>query len=152
MGSWARPEIVEAGIDYTVKPVPVWEDAVSQNRFDIYAYFHMVNSRSAPEVQEAAWQLAWTLDTHPVEYLQATGLLQPQKVLVESQEYKDTPDIDVFLGEMETSLYSPRIAPFNEVADALMRARDRAVVEGMSVPETLAMAQEEIDAIMADTN
>jgi multiple sugar transport system substrate-binding protein len=150
MGSWARPEIVEAGIEYTVKPVPIWADAVSQNHFDIYAYFHMVNSRSAPEVQEAAWKLAWALDSHPVEYLEATGLLQPQKILVESEVYQNTPDIDVFLGEMETSLYSPRIAAFNEVADALMRARDRSVVEGMPVAESLAQAQEEIDAIMAE--
>jgi multiple sugar transport system substrate-binding protein len=151
LGSWARPQIVEAGIEYTVKPVPIWADAVSQNHFDIYAYFHMVNARSAPEVQEAAWQLAWALDSHPAEYLEATGLLQPQKVLVESEVYQNTEDIDVFLGQMETSLYSPRIAPFNEVADILMRARDRAIVEGVPVAEVLAQAQEEIDAILPAT-
>jgi len=151
LGSWARPEIVAAGIPYTVKPVPVWADAKSQNHFDIYAYFHMVNAHSAPEVQEAAWKLIWALDTHPAEYLKAAGLLQPQKVLVDSPEYKDTPDIDVFLNEMTTSQYSPRIPTFNEVADILMKARDRAVVEKVPVQEVLQDAQTQIDKVMAET-
>jgi multiple sugar transport system substrate-binding protein len=151
LGSWAKPGVEEAGIDYTVKPVPIWENAVNRNHFDTYAYFHMVNARSAPEVQEAAWKLAWYLDSFPVDYMVNTGLLQPQKVLVESEEYAAVPYLDLFLKEMEVSMYSPRVPRFIEVADALMRARDRAVVEGMPIPESLAIAQEEIDAIMAET-
>jgi multiple sugar transport system substrate-binding protein len=151
LGSWAKPDVEEAGIDYTVKPVPIWENAVNRNHFDTYAYFHMVNARSAPEVQAAAWKLAWYLDSHPVDYMVNTGLLQPQKVLVESAEYKAVPYIDLFLKEMEVSMYSPRVPRFIEVADALARARDRVVVEGMAIPESLATAQEEIDAIMAET-
>jgi multiple sugar transport system substrate-binding protein len=151
MGSWAKPLVEEAGINYSVKPVPIWADAVNQNHFDTYAYFHMVNARSAPEVQAAAWKLAWFLDSHPIDYMVNTGLLQTQKVLAESQEFKDIPYMDVFLGQMETSMYSPRIAGFYEVADALARARDRSVVEGMPIPESLAIAQEEIDKIMAES-
>jgi len=111
----------------------------------------MVNSRSAPEVQEAAWKLAWYLDSHPIDYMVNTGLLQPQKVLQESQEFQNIPYMDLFLTQMETSMYSPRIPRFYEVADALARARDRSVVEGMSVAESLSIAQEEIDQIMADS-
>ncbi|HXF64434.1 MAG TPA: extracellular solute-binding protein, partial [Caldilineaceae bacterium] len=151
IGSWGRPSVEEAGIDYTVKPVPIWENAVNRNHFDTYAYFHMVNARSAPEVQAAAWKLAWYLDSHPIDYMVNTGLLQPQKVLQESQEFQDIPYMDLFLSMMETSMYSPRIPRFYEVADALARARDRCIVEGMSVPESLAIAQEEIDQIMADS-
>ncbi len=150
MGSWARPGVVEAGIDYTVKPVPIWEDAVNQNHFDIYAYFHMVNSRSAPEVQEAAWMLAEFLDSHPEEYLAHTGLLQARKSVVESETYRNTPFLDVFLDQMTTSMYSPRIPRFIEVADSLARTRDRIIVEGMDLKESMAIGQEEIDAIMAE--
>jgi len=32
----------------------------------------------------------------------------------------------------------------------LARARDRSVVDGMAIPESLKIAQEEIDKIMAD--
>ena len=143
LGSWARPQIEEAKIDYTVKPVPIWANAKNKNHFDIYAYFHMVNARSAPEVQKAAWKLAAFLDSHPVDYMVNTGLLQARNELVESKEYKETPFIDVYLEEMKVSMYSPRIPNFVEVADALARARDRSLVEGMSIPESLLMAQEE---------
>jgi len=149
LGSWAKPGVEKAGIDYTVKPVPIWENAKNKNHFDIYAYFHMVSAKSAPEVQVAAWKLAWALDSHPIDYMVNTGLLQPQKVLSESKEFKDIPYLNVFLDEMSVSMYSPHVAQFTEVADALMRARDRSVVEGMAIPESLKTAQDEIDKIMA---
>ena len=150
MGSWAKPVVEEAGIDYTVKPVPIWENAVNQNHFDIYAYFHMVNAGAAPEVQAAAWKLAYFLDSHPIDYMVNTGNLQPKVELIESQEFKDIPYMDIFLGQMEVSMYSPRSASFIEIADALARARDRSIVDGMAIPESLKIAQEEIDKIMAD--
>jgi len=152
MGSWARPGVLEAGIDYTVKPVPIWENAVNQNHFDIYAYFHMVNSRSEPAVQEAAWQLAEFLDSHPVDYLANTGLLQARIEAVESETFKNIPFLDVFLDQMTTSMYSPRVARFTEVADVLARVRDRIIVEGMDLKESMAIGQEEIDAILSETN
>jgi multiple sugar transport system substrate-binding protein len=151
LGSWAKPSVEEAGIDYTVKPVPIWENAVNQNHFDIYAYFHMVNAHSAPEVQEAAWKLAYFLDSHPIDYMVSTGLLQPKVELAESQEFQDIPYLDVFLSQMEVSMYSPRVERFIEVADALARARDRAVVDGMPVRQSLQTAQEEVVGILGDS-
>lgn len=150
MGSWAKPGIEEAGIDYTVKPVPIWENAVNKNHFDTYAYFHMVNAHSAPEVQAAAWKLAYYLDSHPIDYMVNTGLLQPKKELEASTEFKEIPYMDLFLNQMSVSMYSPRVPRFIEVADALMRARDRSVVDGMPVRESLQIAQDEIDTIMAE--
>jgi multiple sugar transport system substrate-binding protein len=151
MGSWAKPLVEEAGIDYLVKPVPIWENAVSKNHFDTYAFFHMVNSHSAPEVQAAAWKLAYFLDSHPIDYMVNTGLLQPKKELADSQEFKDIPYMSLYLDEMSVSMYSPRVPRFIEVADALARARDRAVVDGMPVRQSLQMAQEEVDTIMAES-
>ena len=151
MGSWAKPVVEEAGIDYTVKPVPIWENAVNQNHFDTYAYFHMVNASSAPEVQAAAWQLAYFLDSYPIDYVVNTGLLQPKKELAESKEFQEIPYLDLFLQEMEVSMYSPRSANFIEIADALARARDRSIVDGMAIPESLKIAQEEIDKILQDS-
>ena len=150
MGSWAKSTIEEAGIDYTVKPVPIWENAVSQNHFDTYAYFHMVNSHSAPEVQAAAWKLAYFLDSHPIDYMVNTGLLQPKTELADSKEFQDIPYMDIYLDEMSVSMYSPRLANFIEVADVLARARDRSIVDGMAIPESLQIAQDEIDKILED--
>lgn len=151
MGSWAKPVVEEAGIDYVVKPVPIWENAVNQNHFDIYAYFHMVNASAAPEVQAAAWKLAYFLDSYPIDYMVNTGLLQPKTELAESKEFQEIPYMDLFLKEMEVSMYSPRLANFIEVADALARARDRSIVDGMAIPESLKTAQEEIDKILAES-
>ncbi len=135
MGSWAKPLVEKAGIDYLVKPVPIWENAKNQNHFDIYAYFHQVNSHSAPEVQAAAWKLAWYLDSHPVDYMVNTGLMQPQKVLEQSKEFKDIPYMNVFLDEAKTSMYSPHIAQFTEVADALARAATAAWYKACPCPK-----------------
>jgi len=149
MGSWAKPLVEEAKIDYTVKKVPIWRNAKNKNHFDTYAYFHMVNARSARPVQQAAWKLAYYLDSFSVDYLVKTGLLQPRKEIVDSREFKETPYLNLFLEEMTASMYSPRIPRFIEVADALKRARDRSVVEGMDIKRSLATAQREIDEIMA---
>ena len=78
-------------------------------------------------------------------------MLQARKEVVESEVYQNTPYIDVFLDQMTTSMYSPRIPNFIEVADVLARARDRSVVEGMAIKESLAIAQTEIDEILAES-
>jgi multiple sugar transport system substrate-binding protein len=150
-GSWARPSLLENEIEYTVHPVPRWADGPNNNGFDIYAYFHMVNVEADAEVKPAAWQVAWYLDSHPVRYLETTGLLQPKKVVEESAVFQDTPFLDVFLDEMTVSMYSPRVPGFLEIADALARTRDRACVEGMAVEESLAIGKEEIDAILDES-
>jgi ABC-type glycerol-3-phosphate transport system substrate-binding protein len=110
----------------------------------------MVNARSSLEVQQAAWKLAYFLDSHPIEYLENTGLLQARKELVESDVFKNEEFLDIFLDEMSVSMYSPGIPQFFEVADVLKRARDRSVVEGMDIKESLSIAQEEMDAIFAE--
>lgn len=110
----------------------------------------MVNASASPEVQAAAWKLAYFLDSHPIEYMVKTGLLQPKIELSESKEFQEIPYMNIFLDEMAVSMYSPRLANFIEVADALARARDRSVVDGMAIPESLKMAQEEISKIIGD--
>jgi multiple sugar transport system substrate-binding protein len=147
-GSWARPGILNADIDYTVHPTPRWSNGANNNGFDIYAYFHMVNAQSDADTQRAAWQLAWHLDSHPVEYLDATGLLQPQKTVEDSEVFQNTPYLPLFLEEMTVSMYSPGVPAFLEIADALARVRDRAAIEGMAVEQSLAQGKQEIDAIL----
>jgi multiple sugar transport system substrate-binding protein len=146
-GSWRRAGLLDAGIDYTVYPAPRFEDAVNDNGFYTYAYFHMVNSQSAPEIQEAAWQLAWFLDSHPSDYLEKTGLLQTQKVVLESPTYQETPFLDVFLDEMVKSPYGPTPPGWTQIVAVLDRMRDQ-VVEGTAVPEALVAANDEINGIL----
>ncbi|MEZ4864815.1 MAG: extracellular solute-binding protein [Caldilineaceae bacterium] len=146
-GSWRRPGLVDAGIDYTVYPAPRFENAVNDSGFHTYAYFHMVNAQSDPEKQLAAWKLAWFLDSHPGDYLEKTGLLQTQKAVLESEAYKNTPFLNVFLDEMTKSVYAPTPPGWRQIVDSLDRMRD-GMVEGASIPEVLTAADEEINDIL----
>ena len=146
-GSWRRPGLLDADIDYTVYPAPRFDNAVNDNGFYTYAYFHMVNSQSDPEVQRAAWQLAWELDSHPGDYLEQTGLLQTKKEVTETAVFQETPFLNVFLEEMTKGLYAPTPPSWREIVDVLDRMRDSAV-EGTAVPEALTTADDEINEIL----
>ncbi len=148
-GSWRRAGLLDAGIDYTVYPAPRAENGVNDNGFYTYAYYHMVNSQSEPDIQAAAWQLARALDSHPDEYLEKTGLLQPQKTIIESTTYNETPYLNVFLDELVKSPYAPTPPGWTQIVAVLDRMRDQ-VVEGTAVPEALTAASDEIDGILEE--
>jgi len=147
-GSWGVPGIQEAGIEFTIHAIPTFSDATSPNYFDTYAYFHMVNAGASPEVQQAAWKLAYFLSQHGEDYLTNAGLLQPKKELVESAAFTSDPNLQIFLDEMQANYYLPRIAGFWEVNEAVARAMDRAILENVPVAEALANSQSEVSEIL----
>lgn len=149
VGSWWAPQAEDAGIEYTIHPVPRWANAVSDNGFASYGYMYTVNSQSAPEVQAAAWTLAGFMTSFPDEYLAAAGLLQPKKDFVESEAFLENPVMPVFLEELSKDTFNPRIAGFTEVMDALARARDRIISGGEDMDTVLAEAQSEVSDILA---
>jgi maltose-binding protein MalE len=56
----------------------------------------------------------------------------------------------VFLDELGKDIFNPRIAGFNEVADALQRARDRVISGGEDIDTVLADAQTEVSDILSN--
>lgn len=147
-GNWAIPIIEDNGIDWSVHPVPRWEDAENDNGFAIYAYYLQVVDYAEPEVQEAAWKLARFLTDHPAEYFNTAGLFQPRLEFVESDEFQSDPVMPLFFEEMSKSFPHPRIAGFNEVSAAIARARDRVVLAGEDVETVLEQSQEEVNSIL----
>jgi multiple sugar transport system substrate-binding protein len=147
-GNWGVPQMVDAGIEYTIHRVPVWENAVSNNAFANYAYFFMVNQYSSDEVQAAAWKLAGYLTSEPGKYLDVAGLFQPKADYVASDAFKQNTIMPIFLEELAISSYHPRIAGFFEVCDALFRARDRVVVGGENIDTVLKDTQSEVTDIL----
>jgi multiple sugar transport system substrate-binding protein len=148
-GSWFAPQADDAGIEYTIHPIPRFEGAVHDNGFASYGYMYAVNSQAAPEVQAAAWKVAAYMTSFPDEYLAAAGLLQPKKDFVESDAFQQNPIMPVFVDELSKDIFNPRIAGFNEVADALLRARDRVISGGEDIDTVLAEAQTEVSDILA---
>ena len=67
---------------------------------------------------------------------------------VNTDAFKKATYMPVFLDEMSKSTYHPRIAGFFEVADALMRARDRVVTGHEDIDKVLAEAQTEVTDIL----
>ena len=148
-GNWFAPQADDAKISYSIHPIPLWKDATSENGFANYAYFFMVNSAASPEVQAASWKLAGYLTSNPKDYLEVAGLFQAKKDFVASDDFKNNTVMPVFLHELSVSTYHPRINGFFEVADALMRARDRVIAGGEDMDTVLAEAQQEVSDILA---
>jgi multiple sugar transport system substrate-binding protein len=148
-GNWFAPQADDAEIDYTIHRIPRWEEASNDNGFASYGYMFVVNSQSAPEIQAAAWKLAGYLTSFPDEYLDVAGLLQPKKDFVESEAFQENPIMPVFVDELSVDIFNPRIAGFNEVADALLRARDRVISGGEDMDTVLAETQTEVSDILA---
>lgn len=147
-GNWGVPQMEDAGINYSIHKQPRWADAVNDNGMANYAYFFMVNSAAAPEVQAAAWKLAGYLTSAPGRYLDEAGLFQAKADYVASDEFQANTIMPIFLEELSLSSYHPRIAGFFEVSDALMRARDRIVTGGEDIDTVLAEAETEVNDIL----
>ncbi len=147
-GNWFAPQATDAKIDFSIHSIPRWADAKNDNGFANYAYFFMVNSQAATPVQAAAWKLAGYLTSFPDRYLATAGLFQAKKAFVESDAFKSNTIMPIFLTELGKSKYHARIAGFSEVADAMMRARDRVVTGGEDPDTVLADAQTEIQGIL----
>ncbi|MCB0045167.1 MAG: extracellular solute-binding protein [Caldilineaceae bacterium] len=147
-GNWGVPQMEEANINWSVHKAPRWEAAVNDNYLDLYAYYFMVNAQSDPNVQEAAWKLAGYLTSFPEEYFTEAGLFQSQVDFVNSDTFKNDPVMPIFLEQMRTSQFSPRIVAWNEVAEALAGARDRVVIGGEDLADVLPETDVEITRIL----
>lgn len=148
-GNWFAPQIDNAGFAYTIHPIPRWESNVNDSALANYAYFFMVSASAAPEVQEAAWKLAGFLTSAPDRYLETAGLFQGKADFVSSEAFAADEVMPVFMEELGKSGYHPRIAGFFEVADAMMRARDRIITGGEDMDAVLSEAEVEVNDILA---
>jgi multiple sugar transport system substrate-binding protein len=146
-GIWGIPQMQAAGIDWTVMPAPRWADAVSDNGLDIYAYYMMVNARSAPAAQRAAWKLARFYTDHAAELFSGAGLFVPRTEVTESAAYKENPAAPFFLAELKKAKFSPRVVGYSQVLDTILRGKDK-LVQGEKIDDVLPIMNEEVNAVM----
>ncbi len=100
-GIWGIPQMKAAKIDWSVHPAPRFEGAVSDNGIDIYAFYMMVNARSSPAAQKAAWKLVRFYTDHAAELFAGAGLFVPRKEVTDSEAYKNNPAAPFFLAELK---------------------------------------------------
>ena len=148
-GSWYISYIKEQNSPvydtYGVVLTPRWSDAVNNSGTFLYAYGQFVNAATSPEKQTMCVKLIKELASHSEDYLRDTGLLQPTLALTESETFKGSPNLAVFLKDMENTPYWPTHAKAFEIHEAISRAIQRAVTEQQPVQEALDQAKQEID-------
>lgn len=145
MGIWGIPQVRDAKIDYTVKPLPRFADGKVDAGYDAYAYYMMVNARSAPAVQQASWKLARLYVEHAVQLFTGAGLFTPrQDVMAKTGD----PDSQVFLTELKKAAFAPRVVGFNQVVDVLVRARDSMMQGGQPVASVLPQENDDLNAVL----
>ncbi len=149
-GSWGIPQMDDAHIKWSIHPAPRWADAKHDNGNDNYAFYLMVNARSDAETQAAGWKFAAFYASHSLELFTVAGLFTPTPEVLQSPEFKAKAYMPIILDELTKGSFSPRIAGFNQVGDALARARDRIVQGGESVDDVLAAANDEVNGILKD--
>jgi len=151
-GSWYGPYIKDqkspVADNYAVKPFPRWKEVKNDTGSFLYAYGEFVNAKSSPEKQVLCTKLIKELASHPEDYLKEAGLLQPSLAVTQSETFKNTPFLDVFLNDMKGTPYWPTHAKSFEIADALTRAIQRAILDKAPVKESLDKAKEEIDGLL----
>lgn len=153
-GSWYGPYLVEqksaTADQFVVMPLPRWKDSVNNTGSFLYAYGLFVNAKSSPEKQVLCTKLIKELSSHPEDYLKTGGLLQPSLALTSSESFKNTPFLNIFLEDMKGTPYWPTHPKSFEIADALVRAVQRAVLDRAPVQESLDQAKSEIDALLVE--
>jgi multiple sugar transport system substrate-binding protein len=86
-----------------VVPFPRFENAVNDLGSAYYGHYYLVNAQSSEENQYWAWKFIGYMLSHPTEYLEKVGLIQPRLDLIESDIFAEIPYSDVFLSDMEKS-------------------------------------------------
>ena len=115
------------------------------NGFDAYAYYMMVNARSSPAVQKAAWKLARLYIDHATQLFSGAGLFVPrQEVMAKTGD----PDSQVFLAELKKAKFAPRVVGFNQLVDVLVRGRDAMMQGGQPVANVLAQENDDMNAVL----
>ena len=73
-GLFGIPQMKTANLQYTIKPGAALRRRDSDNGFDAYAFYMMVNARSTPANQKAAWKFARMYLDRSIELFEKAGL------------------------------------------------------------------------------
>ena len=144
-GIWGIPQMHDNKIDFTVKPLPRWKDAKNDNGFDAYAYYMMVNARSTPAVQKASWKFVRAFTDHAGELFAGAGLFVPRAEVIAKTTDANS---QVFLNELKSARFSPRVVGFGQIVDTMVRGRDRMVQGNEPVASVLPGMNDDVNAVM----
>lgn len=148
-GLFGIPQMKAANLQYSIKPAPRWADAASDNGFDAYAFYMMVNARSTPANQKAAWKYARMYIDRAVELFDKAGLFVPRQEVINSPGYKSDPNVGLIVDELKKAKFAPSIPGHDQVVDILLKGRDQMIQGGQPAASVLPSMNEEANAALA---
>jgi multiple sugar transport system substrate-binding protein len=148
-GLFGIPQMKTAKLEYTIKPAPRFADAASDNGFDAYAFYMMVNARSAPANQKAAWKFARMYVDRAVELFDKAGLFVPRQEVMKSPGYTSDPGIGLIVEELKKAKFTPSIPGYDQVLDILLKGRDQMIQGAQPVSSVLPKINEEMNTALA---
>lgn len=148
-GLFGIPQMKTANLQYSIKPAPRFADAVSDNGFDAYAFYMMVNARSAPASQKAAWKFARMYLDRSVELFDKAGLFVPRQEVMNSPGYKSDPGVGLIVDELKKAKFAPSIPGYDQVLDILLKGRDQMVQGGQPAASVLPGINDEMNTALA---
>jgi multiple sugar transport system substrate-binding protein len=142
-------EFYESG-EWMVIPYPVFENAVNDYRCNYYGHFYMVNAESSAEKQEWAWKFIAYMLSHPEEYLEVCGLIQPKNTLLASETYTSFPYSDVFADDMAKSKMVMLHAENPRFDELLKEAVESVMLAGVTPEQALQTLRRKANDILQE--
>jgi len=147
-GPWATSQIRQSQIKdgFTVVSYPQVNPA--QPHTIVYGWMWGVN-KAKPEAQKiVAWDFIRFMLDKPEEWLAKAAFVQPVKGVNETQVAKSFPFFDVHMKDVATASWYIRSEFTNEIGQAVGRAIERTVYDGVDPKASLDQAQAEIDKVL----
>lgn len=142
-----NPDFYNSG-NWMVIPFPRFENAVSDVAAAYYGHYYMVNGQSSARRQKAAWKFISYMLGHGEEYLQKVNIVQPTKVLMKSDTFRNMPYSEVFVNDMTRShivYYGENSAKIQEL---IKQAVESVMLSGVSSEKAYATLKAEVQELL----
>ncbi len=147
-GPWATSQIEQSPIKegFTVVGLPQVNPAKPHTI--VYGWMWGVN-KAKPEAHKiVAWDFIRFMLAKPDEWLAKVAFVQPVKGVNQTQVAKNFPFFDVHMKDVSTATWYIRSEYTNEIGQAVGRAIERTVYDGVDPKASLDQAQAEVDKVM----
>ncbi len=147
-GPWATSQIRQSQVKdgFTVVSYPQVDP--QKPHTIVYGWMWGVN-KAKPETQKmVAWDFVKFMLAKPDEWLAKVAFVQPVKGVSESAVAKSFPFFDTHMKDVSTATWYIRSEYTNEIGQAVGRAIERTVYDGMDPKASLDQAQAEIDKVL----
>ncbi len=147
-GPWATPQVTGSPIknDFTVAGLPQVDS--SKPHTMVYGWAWGVYKNRPDKNKVVAWDFVKFMLSKPDEWLGKAGFVQPVKGVSETETAKKFPFFDVHMKDVQTATWYIRSEYVNEIAQAVGRAVDSVVYDGVDPKVALDQAQATVDKIL----